>query len=129
MLITGFIGSSIFMFSNAFSPNVLMFIATKLIYGVFYTMTYLGGMVYVLEISPCDWRTYASFGYEINDVVGQMTLAMISYFVRDWKYLTIVCSLLFIPFAVLTFFIDESPQLRLDGISLEILKSLNLTKP
>ena len=92
-------------------------------------MTYLGGMVYVLEISPCDWRTYASFGYEINDVVGQMTLAMISYFVRDWKYLTIVCSLLFIPFAVLTFFIDESPQLRLDGISLEILKSLNLTKP
>ena len=55
-------------------------------------MTYLGGMVYVLEIAPCDWRTYASFGFEINDVVGQMVLALIAYFIRDWKNLTAVCS-------------------------------------
>ena len=94
-------------FLSVFSPNVQVFIVCKFIIGIF-----LSGNAHILyimmaEFVDTDHRPLAVISISSSYSVWASLLCLQAYFIRDWKVLTIACTL---PYFIVTAFFKFVPE-------------------
>ncbi|XP_078661280.1 organic cation transporter protein-like isoform X1 [Branchiostoma floridae x Branchiostoma belcheri] len=94
----------------AFSPNYTLFVVFRAIVGASTSAVLLSSFVIGTELVAPSMRTWTGTLIEIFFAIGFMLLALIAYFIRDWRTLQLVIS---VPNAVFLFaypLIIESPR-------------------
>lgn len=94
----------------AFAPWFVLFLILRLICAMATGGTMVTSFVLVMELVGTKWRTTLGVLYQIPFNMGHLSLAGLSYLLRDWKYLQIAISL---PSAILVTYywiLPESPR-------------------
>ncbi|XP_066300352.1 organic cation transporter protein-like [Branchiostoma lanceolatum] len=94
----------------AFSPNYTFFVVFRALVGATTSAVFLPGFVIGTELVAPSLRTWAGTLIQIFFAIGYMLMALLAYFIRDWRTLQLVISL---PNAVFIFaypLIVESPR-------------------
>ncbi|XP_019630105.1 PREDICTED: organic cation transporter protein-like [Branchiostoma belcheri] len=106
----GILMQLIFGVAVAFSPNYTLFVVFRAFVGASASAVFLPCFVIGTELVAPSMRTWAGTVGEIFFAIGYMLLALIAYFIRDWRTLQLVIS---VPNAVFLFaypLIIESPR-------------------
>ncbi|KAI8492307.1 hypothetical protein Bbelb_297600 [Branchiostoma belcheri] len=106
----GILMQLIFGVAVAFSPNYTLFVVFRAFVGASASAVFLPCFVIGTELVAPSMRTWAGTIGEIFFAIGYMLLALIAYFIRDWRTLQLVIS---VPNAVFLFaypLVIESPR-------------------
>lgn len=68
------------------------------------------GYVLALEMVSSKKRSRCAIGFEFSFSLGQLVLAFFAFFVRDWRYLTVIMIALTVPFLSYALMLHESPR-------------------
>ena len=117
-------GMCLTMLAEGFIRNEYGYILCRFLQGITGMAAYIPAFVYCVEVVSSKYRAFAGFFFHTYYTVGQMTLGLMGYYVRDWRNLTKSISLWFLPFLI-AFLLPETPQYtHRNGKKKETLKTL-----
>ncbi|XP_046542550.1 organic cation transporter protein-like [Haliotis rubra] len=94
----------------AFSPNFIVFAVFRFFTGIAAMSTFMIAFVIGLELVGPSKRTIAGIAIQFFWCFGLFLLALVAYFIREWKYLQIVLSIPSVFFIAYWWVIPESPR-------------------
>ncbi|XP_014785828.1 organic cation transporter protein [Octopus bimaculoides] len=85
---------------------------------------FMVAFILAIEIVPHSHRSLVGLFSHIAFATGQIAMAGIAYLIRDWHLLCLAASLIFLPFFLYWFIIDESPRWLISNSKVEEAKDL-----
>uniref|UniRef100_A0A8C4SUH0 Solute carrier family 22 member 7a n=1 Tax=Erpetoichthys calabaricus TaxID=27687 RepID=A0A8C4SUH0_ERPCA len=107
MLLVLFVASAIFGTMSAFSVSYVMFAVTRTLCGVALTGMSIISIVLSLEWIDVKHHTFTGTIIGLSWNVGSMLLALVAYFIRDWRHLLLAVTSPCI-LAIISWWIPES---------------------
>jgi len=108
------IGSSVLavtcLFGSGFTHTYAWFVTMRVVLAAFGYGMFLSSFVYLIEICDNEYRHILGVGYQAMFAVGYMAISGLSYQWRNWHELVVVSGIFACPFALVMFFIPESPR-------------------
>merc|ERR1719427_920599 len=98
------------LFGSGFTHTYAWFVTMRVILAAFGYGMFLSSFVYLIEICDNNYRHILGIGYQAMFAVGYMSISGLSYQWRDWHELVVVSGIFACPFALVMFFIPESPR-------------------
>ncbi|ESO91028.1 hypothetical protein LOTGIDRAFT_122416 [Lottia gigantea] len=95
---------------TALAESYILFLIMRLISGVSGTGVFITAFVLGMEFVGPSKRTLCGMGYMIFWAIGLFILAMLAYFIRDWKYLSLSVSVPTVAFLSYYWLMPESPR-------------------
>ncbi|XP_023269122.1 solute carrier family 22 member 7 [Seriola lalandi dorsalis] len=89
MLLVAFIAATMLGFTSAFSTSYVMFAISRALCGVALSGLSIIGVVLGIEWTDVKHRTFTGTVMSLSWSVGNMFLALMAYFIRDWRHLTL----------------------------------------
>ncbi|XP_061106526.1 solute carrier family 22 member 6-like isoform X1 [Conger conger] len=109
----------------AFSPSFQLFCFFRFLCGMGLSGQALNSLSLILEWIPTHVRTVVGTGAGYFYTVGQLILAGMAYFIRDWRWLTLAVSIpYFIAFLYSWWLLESARWLVLNGKSEQAVKNL-----
>ncbi|XP_061106528.1 solute carrier family 22 member 6-like [Conger conger] len=109
----------------AFSPSFQLFCFFRFLCGMALSGLGLNSLSLILEWIPTRVRTVVGTGTGYFYTVGQLILAGMAYFIRDWRWLTLAASIpYFVVFLYSLWFLESARWLVLNGKSKQAVKNL-----
>ena len=109
-------------FVSIFMPSLYLFIACRFVIGFFLPGTMTQMFIIMTEIVGSKYRAFAGLLVFEFGVVSTVILGLKAYFIRNWKYLHMVCTVPYIFLVVFFKFIPESVRyLRVKGRNEELI--------
>ena len=97
-------------FSTSFSPNITTLLALRFFAGFIVPGTFVQAFVIITEYTGTRYRPAAGNIYLLFFAVAVCQIGIVAYFVRQWKYLFVLCTVPY-SFAIFLFpFIPESAR-------------------
>ncbi|XP_070966240.1 solute carrier family 22 member 7a [Oncorhynchus clarkii lewisi] len=90
MILVSFVASAVFGTMSAFSVSFVMFAVTRTLCGVALTGMTITTLALSIEWTDIKHRTFTGTIISLGWSVGNMLLALLAYFIRDWRYLMLV---------------------------------------
>ncbi|XP_051802458.1 solute carrier family 22 member 7a [Acanthochromis polyacanthus] len=90
MLLVALIASTMLGTTSAFSTSYVMFAISRALCGMALSGLSIIGVVLGIEWTDVKHRTFTGTIMSLSWSVGNMLLALLAYFVRDWRHLTLV---------------------------------------
>lgn len=90
MILVSFVASAVFGTISAFSVSYVMFAVTRTLCGVALTGMSITTLALSIEWTDVKHRTFTGTIISMAWSVGNMLLALLAYFIRDWRYLMLV---------------------------------------
>ncbi|CDQ57593.1 unnamed protein product [Oncorhynchus mykiss] len=90
MILLSFVASAVFGTMSAFSVSYVMFAVTRTLCGVALTGMTITTLALSIEWTDIKHRTFTGTIISLGWSVGNMLLALLAYFIRDWRYLMLV---------------------------------------
>ncbi|KAK6300232.1 hypothetical protein J4Q44_G00283300 [Coregonus suidteri] len=90
MILVSFVASAVFGTMSAFSVSYVMFAVTRTLCGVALTGMTITTLALSIEWTDIKHRTFTGTIISLGWSVGNMLLALLAYFIRDWRYLMLV---------------------------------------
>ncbi|KAJ8348327.1 hypothetical protein SKAU_G00269160 [Synaphobranchus kaupii] len=110
---------------TAFSPSFSLFCFFRFLSGMALSGLVLNAFSLIVEWIPTRVRTVVGTGCGYCYTVGQLILAGLAYYIRDWRWLTLTVSIPFyIAFLYSWWFLESARWLVLNGKSDEAVKNL-----
>ncbi|XP_038078934.1 organic cation transporter protein-like [Patiria miniata] len=100
----------IFSLAIVFSPSVTAFVALRFCLAMANMGVFIMAFVIGTEFVGPGWRTFIGVVVECFFALGYMSLAVVAYFVRDWRILQLVGSVPIILFFLLIRVVPESAR-------------------
>ncbi|CAK1555148.1 unnamed protein product [Leptosia nina] len=100
----------LFVSASALVPYLWMFIVCRFLIGFSVGGTLICCYVIVMELSGMTFRPYLTGLIETAYTLAYITLPIIAYFVRDWKYLQLSISIPWVFVLLYYNFLPESPR-------------------
>ena len=94
-------------------PNYEAMLALRIVQGFGQFMSWTGMYCWVLEFAPGHLRNMVSAGTLIAWSFGYLVIIITSYFIYDWHYIFLACSVIIIISSVPLFIFPESPRFML----------------
>ncbi|XP_059057425.1 organic cation transporter-like protein [Achroia grisella] len=101
---------AVFVAISAVVPQFWMFLFCRFLIGTAVGGTMLCCYVLLIELSGKSFRAYLTGLHEISFITGYIILAVIAYYVRDWRKLQLVTSVPWLAVIVYYWLIPESPR-------------------
>lgn len=95
-------------FLSAFSPNALIFTLGRLLIGVFISGVYYPSYLCMSEFTSNKYRPFSLNMIKCSFPIGLTLLALKAYFLRNWKFIHIACSVPYLLVLGFVIFIPES---------------------
>ena len=95
-------------FVSIFMPSIYLFIACRFVIGFFLPGTISQMFIIMTEIVGNKYRSFAGILVFASGVTSTVILGVEAYFIRNWKYLHMVCTVPYIFLLVFFKFIPES---------------------
>ncbi|XP_068583341.1 solute carrier family 22 member 7a [Cebidichthys violaceus] len=92
MLLVALIASTTFGVASAFSASYVMFAVCRALCGVALSGLSIIGVVLGIEWTDVKHRTFTGTVMSLSWSVGNMLLALLAYFIRDWRHLTLAAT-------------------------------------
>nr|XP_046233267.1 solute carrier family 22 member 7a [Scatophagus argus] len=89
MLLVALITSTMLGVTSAFSTSYVMFAVSRALCGVSLSGLSIIGVVLGIEWTDVKHRTFSGTIMSLSWSVGNMILALLAYFIRDWRHLTL----------------------------------------
>ncbi|XP_035035385.1 solute carrier family 22 member 7a [Hippoglossus stenolepis] len=89
MLLVALIAATMLGFTSAFSTSYIMFALSRALCGVALSGLSIIGVVLGIEWTDVKHRTFTGTVMSLSWSVGNMFLAVLAYFIRDWRHLTL----------------------------------------
>ncbi|GAA6233137.1 solute carrier family 22 member 7-like [Lates japonicus] len=89
MLLVAFIAATTLGVTSAFSTSYVMFAVSRALCGVALSGMSIIGVVLGIEWTDIKHRTFTGTVMSLSWSVGNMLLALLAYFIRDWRHLTL----------------------------------------
>ncbi|XP_015260144.1 PREDICTED: solute carrier family 22 member 7-like [Cyprinodon variegatus] len=89
MLLVALIGSTLLGTTSAFSTSYVMFAVSRALSGFCLSGLSIIGLVLGIEWIDIKHRTFTGTIMSLSWSVGNMLLALMAYFIRDWRHLTL----------------------------------------
>ncbi|XP_063331745.1 solute carrier family 22 member 7a [Pelmatolapia mariae] len=89
MILVAFIASTTLGATSAFSTSYTMFAISRAVCGAALSGMSIIGVVLGIEWTDIKHRTFAGTVMSLSWSVGNMFLALLAYFIRDWRHLTL----------------------------------------
>ncbi|XP_072031442.1 solute carrier family 22 member 15-like [Amphiura filiformis] len=109
-IVYGHIGMAAFHFAAAYSQSYLQFVIARFLVGLVAAGCITTTVVYVMENAPSNWRTMLNTIYGFFYGFGISLLALLAYFLREWRDLVLYSNVLLLGFICLLWFLPESPR-------------------
>lgn len=109
-LITAELSTVIFVALSAAGNHLWMFIFCRCMIGVGVGGTMLCSYIYIIEFSGKSFRSQATGLHDLSYISGYFSLAVIAYFIREWRYLQLVTSVPWVFIAIYFWLLPESPR-------------------
>ncbi|XP_031719142.1 solute carrier family 22 member 7a [Anarrhichthys ocellatus] len=93
MLLVALITSTTFGVTSAFSTSYVMFVVCRALCGVALSGLSVIGVVLGIEWTDVKHRTLAGIVMSLSWSMGNMLLAPLAYFIRDWRHLTLAVTM------------------------------------
>nr|XP_029539947.1 solute carrier family 22 member 7-like [Oncorhynchus nerka] len=90
MILVSFVASAVFGTMSAFSVSYVMFAVTRTLCGVALTGMTITTLALSIEWTDIKHRTFTGTIISLGWSLGNMLLALLAYFIRDWRYLMLV---------------------------------------
>uniref|UniRef100_A0A3Q1D7Q9 Solute carrier family 22 member 6 n=1 Tax=Amphiprion ocellaris TaxID=80972 RepID=A0A3Q1D7Q9_AMPOC len=90
MLLVALIASTMLGTTSAFSTSYIMFAISRALCGMALSGLSIIGVVLGIEWTDVKHRTFTGTIMSLSWSMGNMLLALLAYFVRDWRHLTLV---------------------------------------
>ncbi|KAL1006168.1 hypothetical protein UPYG_G00068770 [Umbra pygmaea] len=90
MILVSFVASAVFGTISSFSVSYVMFAVTRTLCGVAVTGMSITTLALSIEWTDIKHRTFTGTIISLGWSVGNMLLALLAYFIRDWRYLMLV---------------------------------------
>ncbi|XP_006806863.1 solute carrier family 22 member 7a isoform X1 [Neolamprologus brichardi] len=90
MILVSFIASTILGATSAFSTSYTMFAISRAVCGAALSGMSIIGVVLGIEWTDIKHRTFAGTVMSLSWSFGNMFLALLAYYIRDWRHLTLV---------------------------------------
>uniref|UniRef100_A0A8D3CS35 Solute carrier family 22 member 6 n=1 Tax=Scophthalmus maximus TaxID=52904 RepID=A0A8D3CS35_SCOMX len=87
MLLVALISATVLGFSSAFSTSYVMFALSRALCGVALSGISIIGVVLGIEWTDVKHRTFTGTIMSLSWSMGNMSLALLAYFIRDWRHL------------------------------------------
>ncbi|KAF2881386.1 hypothetical protein ILUMI_24784 [Ignelater luminosus] len=94
----------------AFSPWFWLFLVLRFICASATGGTMVTSFVLVMELIGTKWRTALGILYQIPFNLGHLTLALMGYFLRDWRYFQLAISIPSVILIAYYWVLPESPR-------------------
>uniref|UniRef100_A0A8C7K0P9 Solute carrier family 22 member 3 n=1 Tax=Oncorhynchus kisutch TaxID=8019 RepID=A0A8C7K0P9_ONCKI len=94
----------------AWSPNWVSMLVFRALYGFGVKGGWVAGYVLITELVGVEYRRTVGVVYQMFFSVGILILPLISYFIKDWRWLQVVITAPYILFLSYYWFIPESPR-------------------
>ncbi|XP_041972266.1 organic cation transporter 1-like [Aricia agestis] len=94
----------------SFSSNYWMYIALRVLDGLFFPALYQLPFILALELMPPAKRTYTGIVVGMLFASGMCLLALLAFFLRDWYHLSLATSVPFVFLFGYYWLIPESPR-------------------
>lgn len=109
----------------AFAPSFILFCVSRFFCGMALSGLVLNSFSLIVEWIPTRVRTIVGTGTGYCYTVGQLVLAVVAYFIRDWRWLTLAVSLPFyVSFLYSWWFLESARWLVLNRKSEQAVKNL-----
>ncbi|KAL9971150.1 hypothetical protein ACROYT_G023641 [Oculina patagonica] len=95
---------------ESFSVNFVMYVVLRVPIGICSGGCMIAAFLLTTEMATPQWRNWANCVSKVAYGVGIAVLALIAYFVRDWKSFSLLITLLNLPFIAYYWLIPESPR-------------------
>ncbi|MBN3312828.1 S22A7 protein, partial [Atractosteus spatula] len=92
MLLVSFVASAVFGIIGAFSVSYVMFAVTRTLCGISLTGMSIISIALSVEWTDVEHRTFTGTINGLSWTVGNMLLALLAYFIRDWRQLTLAAT-------------------------------------
>ena len=93
---------------NPFMPNVYLVVLCSFILGSCYTAIETQASILLVESVGKNWRPMASRVSTLSIPIAWMVLPLKAYLLKNWRYLSLACTLPYIFTVAVWFFIPES---------------------
>ncbi|XP_010896881.2 solute carrier family 22 member 7a [Esox lucius] len=90
MILVSFVASAVFGTMSAFSVSYVMFAVTRTLCGIGLTGMSITTVALSIEWTDIKHRTFTGTIISLGWSVGNMLLALLAYFIRDWRSLMLV---------------------------------------
>uniref|UniRef100_A0A8C9WB10 Solute carrier family 22 member 6 n=1 Tax=Scleropages formosus TaxID=113540 RepID=A0A8C9WB10_SCLFO len=110
MLLVSFVLGGIMGTLAAFSVSYTMFAVTRTLCGVALTGITITTISLSIEWADIKHRTFTGIIVSLVWSVGNMLLALLAYFIRDWRHLMLVVTSPFLPALIIWWWIPESAR-------------------
>ncbi|XP_077998766.1 organic cation transporter protein-like [Glandiceps talaboti] len=84
---------SVFGFLSALSPNFVVFLMCQFVVGCSNPGVMLTGYAYVIEWTAPSKRAFIGNMLAVAFAIGHMTMALLAFFIRDWRLLQAIISI------------------------------------
>ncbi|XP_072389714.1 solute carrier family 22 member 3-like [Diabrotica undecimpunctata] len=101
---------ALFGIAASFAPNYWLFILLRSLVAITNGGTMVTSFVMCMEAVEDRWRAVIPILYQIPFGFGNTIMAIVAYFVRDWRYLHFILSVLCSLFILYYWYIQESPR-------------------
>ncbi|GMT07861.1 hypothetical protein PENTCL1PPCAC_30035, partial [Pristionchus entomophagus] len=109
VMLTCTIGLAVMFVLLSFAPNIYLFIAGRLLHGVFYTGSGQSSWVLAFECTPAKLRPATAFTYGIGWVIGYCLVLPIAMLASTWRQFMLMCAVPIALFSIIVFlFVPES---------------------
>ncbi|XP_015217889.2 solute carrier family 22 member 7-like [Lepisosteus oculatus] len=92
ILLVSFVASAVFGIISAFSVSYVMFAVTRTLCGISLTGMSIISIALSVEWTDVEHRTFTGTINGLSWTVGNMLLALLAYFIRDWRQLTLAAT-------------------------------------
>ncbi|XP_053192353.1 solute carrier family 22 member 7a [Scomber japonicus] len=89
MFLVALVTATMLSMTSAFSTSYVMFAVTRALCGVSLSGLSIIGVVLGIEWTGVKHRTFSGTIMSLSWSVGNMVLALLAYFIRDWRHLTL----------------------------------------
>ncbi|XP_036409372.1 solute carrier family 22 member 7a [Megalops cyprinoides] len=90
MLLLSFVSTTVFGTVSAFSVSYMMFVVTRALCGVALTGMTITTLALSIEWTDIQHRTFTGTIVSLAWSIGNMLLALLAYYFRDWRHLMLV---------------------------------------
>ncbi|CAG9837467.1 unnamed protein product [Diabrotica balteata] len=101
---------ALFGIATSFAPYYWLFIFLRSLVAITNGGTMVTSFVMCMEAVEDRWRSVIPILYQIPFGFGNTIMAIVAYFVRDWRYLHFILSVLCTLFILYYWYIQESPR-------------------
>ncbi|XP_029382084.1 solute carrier family 22 member 7a [Echeneis naucrates] len=110
MLLVALISSTLLGFTSAFSTSYVMFAVSRALCGAAFSGISIIGIVLGIEWTDVKNRTFSGTVLSLSWSVGNMLLALLAFYIRDWRHLTLAVTAPCIAAIVCCWWLPESAR-------------------